>query len=138
VVKSDVVAKLLRVALDPSASEGEAKNAANRMVERARRDGVRYEDLSRHYGGDPAELLRLREELENANRRIDNLLAARTVDPGLPKQKYPRGTMPFGKYAGTPFGEVARRDPEYLEWVLANCDLKPWLRKTIAEAMGSY
>lgn len=41
-------------------------------------------------------------------------------------------TLPFGKYRGQPFEEVARRDPGYLRWMINNLtQLSPQLHLTL-------
>jgi hypothetical protein len=92
----DLVTKLLRFALDPSAREGEAENAACRMVRVARRENVGFEHLQKA------------------------LAPARLPPPPPVKDEPPpvcELAMWCGKYEGWTLGELARHDAKYLKWV---------------------
>jgi hypothetical protein len=44
-------------------------------------------------------------------------------------------TIPFGKYKGQSCLSVAEIDPNYLHWMLQNCDLRADLEEEIEEAL---
>jgi hypothetical protein len=96
----DLVTQLLRFALDPAASEGEATNAAAKMVTVARRERVQFEHLQTALVPAPK-----REKPERP--------AACSV------------TLNFGKYTGATLAEVAQNDIEYLRWIIENVSRKP-------------
>lgn len=107
--------RLLRLALCPSAPEGEWSTAASKLVGLLRSRGVKAEEfLGLPSGG-----------TRNGARQ--------TPPPpsgGLPVR------MPFGKYRDFYVKDIARQDPSYLRWVLRNLTkMSPYLRGVIEEAL---
>ncbi len=109
----DLVFKLLRFALDPSACEGEAINAAGQMVRAARRERVAIDHLVLALAPEPKRL-------------------AATPSHAPPACEL---EMPFGKHRGKPLGWIARHDLGYLEWLRENVELKHWLDEAIETVM---
>lgn len=99
--------KLLRLALDGAASEGEIQNSAVALIRALRARGVRPEALMRG-----SEL------------------------PDRPRQNFEAGNMlmPFGRYRGRPLRSVPTA---YLHWCLRTCQkLQPELRAAIHLVVG--
>ncbi|MGA2498235.1 MAG: hypothetical protein ABSH20_10865 [Tepidisphaeraceae bacterium] len=104
--------KLLAIALDPAAVDGEAENAGVRAVKEARRLGLTLSDF---FPAPTQPVILYRDRPEPA-------------DFGPPIQ--------FGKYKGESIRKIARDDPDYLEWVLENCErLGKRTRSVIEEAL---
>ena len=107
-----IVDKTLRLALDPVAPDGEWQAAAIAFVRKLRREGVRE-------------------------------LAQLAPPPPPPKPSFTSyhrheygPKMPFGKYKGDPVTDVARAEPDYLIWVLDNCErIGHRLRSAILRAL---
>jgi hypothetical protein len=115
----DLVLKLLRFALDPSAREGEAQNAACRMVDVARREGVNYPGLEQFLG-------------EN----FTPALPGPDFEPEPPAAINVR--MTFGKYDGKTLGWIAENDLPYLEWLVENIASKPGLTRAAETVIDWY
>jgi uncharacterized protein (DUF3820 family) len=48
-------------------------------------------------------------------------------------------TMPFGKYKDMTLGWLVEHQPDYLDWVLENCDrIRPRLREAIEHVLEEY
>ena len=99
---TDKAEKLLRLALDSGAMEGEWKNAAVMFVANLRRAGTTPESITAPPPG---------------NRRPE-------PSPWTP----PATTMPFGKYKARGLDAIPA---DYLEWLLGNCDLRPALKRSV-------
>jgi hypothetical protein len=46
--------------------------------------------------------------------------------------------LTFGRYEGKTIGEVARRHPDYVRWLLDNVRLYPRLRRALATSLRFY
>lgn len=102
--------KLLRLALCPSATPGEWNVAAQKLV-----------SLMRNTGTQAEEILATPEPYQRRRYRRPS---------GIPRE------MPFGKYKGHALEVIARNDPSYLFWVLANVQwLDPVLREEIKKRL---
>ena len=42
-----------------------------------------------------------------------------------------RVPLQFGKYRGRSLADIAEEDPDYLEWLRDNVDLRPWQTEAI-------
>jgi hypothetical protein len=93
---SERLQKLLRYALDPSAGDGEAENAAARAIGHARQAGMDLVAFAR-------------------------ALQAEAAEPApQPEQacSWAEGVMlKFGRYKGRTLGEVLMIDRQYLQWI---------------------
>lgn len=91
--------KLLRLAFDPGAAEGEAVNAAAAAVKHARRFSIDYAGVCELIG------------------------PSHQLPPTMPQQPAAvHVLMPFGKHRGLTLGEIAQRDIKYLTWAIANLE----------------
>jgi hypothetical protein len=97
---------MARLAFDPAAAEGEARNAAVMIVQLVRKQGLNFDGFKKLIGV------------------ISNV-------PGL-KSLYPSGVMTFGKYEGVAFDEVFKVNPSYLGWFLHNIKGNEQLKEQIA------
>lgn len=102
------VLKLLALALDASAHDGESHNAAVAAIREMRRSGLKLRDLG----------------IEE--RRIVEV--EKTYEPWWAVVE-----MPFGKHKGKRLGSIAEDNPDYLVWIGANVEL----HGTLAEAIGA-
>lgn len=111
-----LVEKLLRRALDPAASEGEATNSAQKMVVVARRENVTYDAM------------------------ITTLAPpAREVPVEHEDPPYYGVTLKFGKYSGMRLRDVADEDIDYLVWMIRNCSrLSAGLRAAVVNILHDY
>lgn len=98
--------KLLTLALDSAAADGEWKNAATMFIGMLRRSGVT-----------PGDLLT---PLPTP--------AAFWQPPARSRWKKRQATMPFGRFKGEPLAEVPT---DYLQWLLSLDDLRPELRSAV-------
>jgi hypothetical protein len=123
----ELVAKLLRVAMDPAAPAAEAETAACHMVRTARRENVAMPVLATYLARD----LRLPPPAA-----VKSAPARKAPEP--PPAIFV--SMTFGRYRG----DAARRDRAdrpvgYLLWVLDNCDeMRPTIRDAIETAVAYY
>ena len=100
---NDIEMKLLRLALDKGAYDGESDTTAIMLIRK------------------------LRERNANA----DDLFIQPNIFPYYNNNSYAHGyyKMPFGKYEGEPLEDIPHN---YLVWVLRNCrNIKPNLRAAI-------
>jgi hypothetical protein len=98
------VVKLLAFALDPSAHEAEAINAATRMVQTARSGRV---------------------ELPHLLNALAIVAPSRDRQPAPPARPWEADLkMRCGKYRGCSLGELAERDRDYLIWVASRFDVE--------------
>jgi len=109
------VEKILKIALDPSAGDGEAENAAKMAVRVARKSGLRFDDL----------------------------FPTTTIiqeGPQYPMSPPPSCDilMPYGKHKGRTLGDIAQQNPGYLNWWLANCDPRPGLTDAMEVVLAYY
>ena len=105
------IEKLLRLALDSAASEHEADTAASMLIRHLRASRMTYEDFIVHLGAPAPKTKRA------------------PVKPDV--------VMPFGKYKGESIGWLLANNPNYLWWVLDNCDkAPPSLRSAIESILG--
>jgi hypothetical protein len=95
---SELQSKLIRLALDPAAHQGEIQNCAIKLIESWRREGKRLEDLF----GDHAQ------EVQKAQ-------AYWAPDFGL-------CTMKFGKHKDKEFKDIP---PSYFHWLLPELKKPP-------------
>jgi broad specificity phosphatase PhoE len=101
--RADLVVKLLAYALNDGAGEGEAQNAAARMVSIARRERVTFDRLSEHIAAG-----------------VKRLPPAPPKTPPAPDALFME--MPFGKYSGMSLRDIFRKDVRYLRWMAANME----------------
>jgi hypothetical protein len=101
---SERAAKILRLALDPAAADGEWRNAAVMFVGILRQNGIAvdsFTDEPRHH---------------------------RPPDPPWRSSGY-AVRMPFGKHKGEPLDDIAT---DYLQWLINTAtNLRPPLRRAI-------
>lgn len=107
------VRQLFALALDGAAAGGEIATSGQKIVELLRKEGATVDDLAKLF---PPKVER---------------------KPDLPKYSGCMSmTMPFGKNKGHTIGYLVQEHPDYLEWVLENCErLRPSLRDAIEEAL---
>ena len=102
---TDKAQKLLRLALDAGAMDGEWRNAAVMFIGALRKNGT----------------------------TADSFTAAipESRRPAPPHRTYepPAVTMPFGKHKGRKLADIPS---DYLDWLQTNCDLRPRLKMQIA------
>lgn len=109
-----MIKKLLALALNPSAEEGEWQNAAVMCVRQLRKDGVKPEDIriGKQTSGNP-----LLDALFGVGgvsfTRTERQRRAYTPSPPPPPTKFP-SKMPFGKYKGYLVTDLPM---EYLNWL---------------------
>jgi hypothetical protein len=107
-----VIRQLFALALDLSASAGEVANAGQKIVEFLRKEGATMNDLAELFG------------------------SKALPPPQMPSPDYLSMAMPFGKYKGLTLGWIVEHQPDYLDWVLENCDhLRPRLRSAIERVL---
>lgn len=111
----DLAVKLLAVAVDASAGEGEALNAASKFVQIVRRERLGLDDLRDFFRADHAF----------------------TFDPP-PAPPACRVEMPFGKYAGVTLSEIAENDPCYLAWAVEHLYSREDIRRACEVVAGHY
>jgi hypothetical protein len=112
-----IVRQLFALALNQSASSGEIATSSQKIVEILRKDGATVDDLSAVFAA-PARKLSAEPALNTACLRM---------------------VMPFGKHKGMTVGWLVKFCPDYLDWVLENCDnLRPRLRTAIEEALDNF
>jgi hypothetical protein len=99
---TDKAQKLLRLALDAGAMDGEWRNAAVMFVASLRKAGTTAESFTAR---------------TPENRRPE-------PTPWTP----PAATMPFGKYKARGLDTIPA---DYLEWLLENCELRPALKRAV-------
>ena len=105
----DLLEKLARLALCPSAPQGEWQAAAIKLVSNLRKEGMSAEQF-----------------LALPNGKRSNYFA------GI-------RTMPFGKYMGHRVTDIARQDPDYLKWCLSNLkQLSIHLRREMEDELKRY
>ena len=108
-------ASLLRVVLDPSASDGEAINHATHFARQARRAGLTPDVLAQAIAP-----------------------VSRQLPP--PKASEPPPAcwicMPFGKYAGLELAEIAKRDLGYLRWLADKLTTREDIQETAADELA--
>lgn len=113
----NLIPKLLRLAFDPSAAEGEAVNALTMAVRQARRDGLVFGDVV---------------AMISPDRQLPPP-AARATEPASLRVR-----MPFGKHKGLTLGEIAERDLPYLRWAINNIDRRPDLTEAMRAVQRWY
>jgi uncharacterized protein (DUF3820 family) len=106
---SEKVTKLLMLALDAGASDGEAENAAVAAVRIMRRSGMKLSDIA-----SPA-------------------TSSRSAKSEYEKW-WEKTVMPFGKHKGKTIGQIARTEPDYLVWCMKNLDVDGTLMDAIKSA----
>ena len=99
-------AKILKLALDPVATEGEWQNAAILLFKSLRSSGATYHDV----------------DLSDASGNLREF---------QPNQAMLDKVMPFGKFSGTRLRDL---DYDYLEW-LHSVSLKPRMRAAVDHTM---
>lgn len=109
----DLCEKLLRLALDPGAMEGEAKAAFLRLLFLARKDGASAQAI--------VELLRAKPVV------VEKRVEVRVEVPVKPKGPdwWELVVIPFGRHKGQTIGVIARAFPGYVRWCnesLRDCD----------------
>ena len=113
---ADRAMKILARALDPACLDGEAETSASMFVRHCRREGVTLQLLT------------------------TAIVPVRPVQP-VP-DKRPEACdirLNFGKHKGCSLSQIAREDPQYLEWAIENLETKPMLAsamKIVAEFYG--
>lgn len=100
---TDKAQKILRLALDAAATDGEWKSAAVMFVAHLRRAGNTVEEFAGTQAPGPA------------------MAPAPKWESNCPK-------MPFGKYKGTALSEIPA---DYLTWLIECCEPLPWLRAAV-------
>ena len=112
--KLELIVRLLKLAFDQAAPEGEASAAAQKAVIIAKQNGVDFHALGQHLVP------------SNDNRRLPAAVAAHEI------------RMPFGKYCGQTLGAILENHPDYLHWVLRECSrTSPALCQRIAALLSS-
>ncbi|MCL5769948.1 MAG: hypothetical protein M1588_01330 [Planctomycetes bacterium] len=124
-VAENVVKRLFTYALDPSASDAEACNAASRAVLAARRDGLDVTAM--------------------ANLLSPPKAVVRVVEPPSPPFRYDfeaelagQTRMRFGKYKNYTLWDIRQRDPAYLQWLLFLDNLRQPLRSALETFLRVY
>lgn len=113
VAKVDLVLRLLTLAFDASAPEGEATVAAQKAVAIAKQNGLDFHALGQHLAA------------ANGNRSRSTTVTVRET------------RMPFGKYRSQTLGAILQNDPDYLHWVLRECSrTSPALCQRIAKMLS--
>lgn len=145
---NDKLRKLLTLALNASASEGEWQAAAIKFVGKLRKDGVNPEDVSvgstSPYGGFDfgnfyAEAQRRQAARAQAQAYDSPYSRARQdrYTPPPQSDSYSSFRMPFGKHKGVPLSDIP---PQYLTWVskwLEGIDGFEALKEAIKKEMES-
>jgi uncharacterized protein (DUF3820 family) len=93
------IEKLLRLALDPAAPDGEAKAAALRILHLARTAGVTAEQVLAGVSAVPG---------DDDSDDVESCPWWEDV------------VLPFGKYKGETIGDVMRENPGYIRWCAEN------------------
>lgn len=100
------IQKMVRLAFDPAAAEGESVNAATMIVQIVRKHDLGFDGFKK-------------------------LIGVVSTAPGL-KSLYPPGVMPFGKYEGVTFDAIFEANPSYLDWFLRNIKGNEKVKEQIA------
>jgi hypothetical protein len=105
-VVTDRETKLLRLALDPAASDGEAASAACRWIESLRRSRVTADEILKGLDNIVEPELVVREVVKEVR-----------VEVPSKKEFWESRVMPFGKWSNYTLREIADRAPGYLVWL---------------------
>ncbi len=92
--------KLLALALDPSARDGEAENAGLRALREARRLGLNIESLAAALA-----------QVERDDAHIVYCVPPEDM------------VIPLGRHRGEPLGKVFAEDPAYVRWFVENATM---------------
>lgn len=120
-VLDDMCEKLLRLALDPGAGEGEARNAWMLLLKRAKASKVEAQAVI--------------ESLRTMPSVVTKVVKVPVPDPNKPFP-WEGVRMPFGKYRGWSIGQIARHFPDYLYWSVENLQgLNPAIKDSMHAAL---
>jgi hypothetical protein len=126
--------KLIRLAIDPAATDAEAENAGLRAIRLARQIGWKYPELARALGVMVA--------AEPSRARPDPPPRPRRARDGF--DLIDLATMPFGKHRGRSIGWILDHDPSYLRWLHERADtihggmVRDAIRRAYRMLIGEY